>query len=307
MSFLKRWGLVLATGYIFVVFSEHIFWSKVQPDDSLEGYIFTWIAYSLVAFICLSVIDFFRVKTLWSLFLVGALMGWLVEGVVVQTTYENLPLSISFTALSWHALLTVWVGWYALRRALLSSKHLIRLATFIGLGWGVWAVAAWYEDTQYIASPLEFAIFAFVVTALLMVANLCYDTLNLKAFKPTRAEVITVVLLFVVYFAFVGINLPVALLVLPLLLVVTFLGLWRNRQKETPGSVLEQFTGSIPFKNYVVLLLIPLLASGVYRLSHQFLSGASEPFLWVFYLITTPAGFIVFFWSFYKTVLSRTR
>jgi hypothetical protein len=59
LKLIKNLLQVLSTGYIFVYFSEHLFWARLCPDDSL--------------------------------------MGWLAEKLVVQTAYEMLPLSISFT------------------------------------------------------------------------------------------------------------------------------------------------------------------------------------------------------------------
>ena len=86
---------VLATGYIFVFFSEHLFWARVRPDDSWGGWLGAWAAYSIMAYIFLGLVSYFRVRNIWGIFLAGAALGWIAEGVVVQTAYEMLPLSIS--------------------------------------------------------------------------------------------------------------------------------------------------------------------------------------------------------------------
>ena len=109
MRAIKNIFLVLSTGYIFVYFSEHLFWARIRPEDSLKNWTSAWMAYSLMAFVFLAIVSHFNIKNIWALFLAGAVFGWLAEGVVVQTTYEMLPLSISFTGLAWHALLTVWI------------------------------------------------------------------------------------------------------------------------------------------------------------------------------------------------------
>ena len=114
----KRLLSVLACGYILMFYSEHLFWAHVRASDTLFDYLETWLLYSFLAFAFLNLIDHFRVQNIWALFLCGAVFGWLVEGVIVQTTYESLPLSISFTGLAWHALISVWVGWYAVRKAI---------------------------------------------------------------------------------------------------------------------------------------------------------------------------------------------
>src|SRR4030095_14345516 len=142
MRILKNTVQVLATGYIFVYFSEHLFWARVRPDASLGGWFGAWVAYSLMAYVFLILISHFRVRNIWALFLAGAAFGWIDEGIVVQTAYEMLPLSISFTGLAWHALITVWIGWYAMRKSLLFSAtwSMLRLAITIGVFYSLWAI-----------------------------------------------------------------------------------------------------------------------------------------------------------------------
>src|SRR5512145_1918145 len=163
MKTFKNVLLVLSTGYIFVFFSEHLFWARIRPDDSLMNWVSTWTAYSLMAFIFLHLVTHFKVANRWSLFLAGAAFGWMAEGIVVQTAYEMLPLSISFTGLAWHALITVWIGWYALQKSLLSPQRGSTLITsaLIGLGYGLWATSWWGEPDGGVAPAIQFALFSF--------------------------------------------------------------------------------------------------------------------------------------------------
>jgi hypothetical protein len=105
---------VLANGYILLFFSEMMFWGHM----ALKDLPMTLLAYSTIGFVFLTAVTHFRIQDKWGLFLAGALFGWLAEGVLVQTTYEELPLSLSFTGLAWHALLTIWLGWYWLPQSL---------------------------------------------------------------------------------------------------------------------------------------------------------------------------------------------
>ncbi len=118
MRILRQILGILATGYILFFYSELMFWARVRPGDALKDWVSTWLLYSLLGYILLTLIARFRVSGIWALFLAGAVFGWLAEGLVVQTAYDSLPLSISFTGLAWHALISVCVGWYAVRRAL---------------------------------------------------------------------------------------------------------------------------------------------------------------------------------------------
>lgn len=301
MKIVKNILLVLSTGYIFVYFSEHLFWARIRPDDSLAGWLGTWIAYSLVAFVFLTLVSYFRVKDLWALFLGGAAFGWLTEGVVVQTTYEMLPLSISFTGLAWHALITVWVGWYAVRRALLSTRtwSVLKLAALIGLLYGLWSITWWLEPDGGVSSPGDYALFSFTTTALAILAYRVTDWSLSEPFVSSRAVIIVAAVLFALYFSLVTVPAaPLALLILPLLLGGVWWGLHRNRRREEAGSLLENPRGSPSLWHYLALFLLPAAAVSFYALA--MLVQLQWYTNWILYLVTTPLGFILFGISIYK-------
>ena len=125
-DFLLRLALVLCTGAIFVVFSELMFWGRYDFAHKVgSDLVPTIIVYSFMAYAFLIVVHVFRVSNLYALFMAGAVFGWLVEGVFVQTMYDDFPLNISFTGLAWHSILTVCCGWYLFRRALLLKKSIL--------------------------------------------------------------------------------------------------------------------------------------------------------------------------------------
>ncbi|RLG48328.1 MAG: hypothetical protein DRN92_01275 [Thermoproteota archaeon] len=86
----------------------------------------------------LSTITEFKVGSFGTLFLIGALFGWLVEGLIEQTLYESLPLSISWTGLACHSLISVSIGWYAIRKALKEGnrRRIMQISSLFGLFWG---------------------------------------------------------------------------------------------------------------------------------------------------------------------------
>src|ERR1019366_2516322 len=59
-SHMRRWiqkiVVVLATGYILFFYSERMFWSFPRPGDNLGDLLLTWIVYSLLAWVFLSLI-----------------------------------------------------------------------------------------------------------------------------------------------------------------------------------------------------------------------------------------------------------
>jgi hypothetical protein len=119
-------AIILANGYILFFFSERVFWSFWRPVDNLPEFLITWMAYCLLGWIFLDLVRRFRVTSFSSLFLCGAVFGWVDEGVVVDTLYGNstnpFPLSISFTGLAWHALLSVGIGWCLISKVLTEEK-----------------------------------------------------------------------------------------------------------------------------------------------------------------------------------------
>jgi len=301
MRIIKNILLVLSTGYIFVYFSEHLFWARIRPDDTLGGWVGAWLAYSLLAFAFLSTVTYFRVKNIWSLFLAGAGFGWLAEGVVVQTTYEMLPLSISWTGLAWHALISVWVGWYALQKAMLSSGRFatLKLAAGIGVCAGLWAIAWWLEADGGVSSLGEYAAFSLVTTGLVIAAYALAAWSASEPFAPSRPVLLVIGGMFAVFFVFVAVPAaPLAAGILPILLGLVVLGLRRNRENESGGSLLEAFAGRISVWKLVSLLALPTASIGVYALALEL--GLRWNANWIVYLITTPAGFILLGVSLYR-------
>ncbi len=142
LSIARRILLVLSAGYILMFFSEHMFWARYRPGtDGLANYLSAWIAYSLAGYAALAAISIFRVRRPAGVFLAGAVFGWLLEGVVVGTAYEMLPLSISFTGLAWHALISFALGLWALPEILSRRRGLVLPAAIgIGLFFGAWAI-----------------------------------------------------------------------------------------------------------------------------------------------------------------------
>lgn len=289
---LKQLIASAANGYILMYFSEHVFWARVRPEDSLGDWISGWLVYSLAGYLLLALIATARVRTIWALFLAGAVFGWLVEGVFVQTTYEALPLSVSWTALAWHALFSVWVGWYAVRRAL--GHSVLRTALWagaIGLGYGLWAITWWLEPGLDAATPEAFAGFAFATTGLWILAHGIFNWAAPALRRPNRVLTFIVSALFVAYFAFVAVPAaPVAIGVLPILLALAAFGLWANRRISGDGDLLV--SAPIPLRRYLSLVMVPISAVLVYALADAF--GWQWHTNWIVYLITTPLGFLLF-------------
>ncbi len=318
-SFLQRMVLSLCSGYIIVYYGEFVFWATPDREGmDLGGMVSSWLLYSIMAYPFLCVVNHFQVRDPWAIFLAGAFYGWFEEGIVVQTTYGSpdtpFPMSISFTALAWHAPLDIFVGWYLVRRVLSQNKllHTLAISSCIGLFYGLWGIFWLNEPPQPMKDLLEagrkdmvilhFAMFASGTTALLVFVHWLFQCVHPKEFKPSKIEIWSFAILVLVYLAFVTIPAaPNAIWVLPPLMGATFWGLRNNKRTEVRCNAIVAYPEKVRFLNYLLLFFIPLVASAVY-----FLALASELRLatnLVVYYVATPLGAIV--WLISVIVCSR--
>lgn len=309
LDFLKRISLSLILGVIFVYFSELMFWATpINPEAPLTyEFVITWLFYSLAAYIFLFIISFFKVRSIWALFISGALYGWMIEGVIVQTTYEDLPFSISFTGLAWHALITVLCGWYLVSKTLQEKKPWKAIGVSIGLGlfYGFWSITWWVMEgaTVFTTIPI-FSLYVGVSSIILIAGYILYDLIPLPTFKPTIAELIVVGLFIIGWYILDVIMLPLSLILIPLV-AISVLTLWWNRRKESDKDLNEYLNEKVPILRYSILLIIPVLAIGFYALSVAINLRVHTN--WVVYLITTPLGFIMFILSIIMVFVSKEK
>jgi hypothetical protein len=309
---LVRWSakaaVILANGYVLFFFSERVFWSFPRPNDSLADLLVTWLVYSLLGWILLILVRRYRIASFLPLFLAGAVYGWIAEGVVVDTLYGSpgnpFPLSVSFTGLAWHALLSVGVGWYLLSKALTARRptRTILISLAIGLGWGLWA--AWWPSElgqQGATSLPRFAGHALVCSILFIGSWSLLGRARSNWFQAGRLE--TGFLFGLVALVFLCVRVParpLAALILPPLLLLAAIGLRRSAGSEKQPDLLDGLLGQVRLSNAFALVLIPLAAIATYapfRLLEIYPATNM-----VLYLATMPLGF----WFFFRAVWHHT-
>jgi hypothetical protein len=300
---LRKAAIVLANGYILFYFSERVFWSFWRPGDNLSEFLVTWIAYCLLGWIFLDMVRSFKVASFPPLFLCGAVYGWVGEGVVVDTLYGNptnpFPLSISFTGLSWHALLSVGVGWYLIGGALTEERpiKIALISLVVGVGWGMWAV--WWPaelGKEVDTSVIGFARHALVCSMPFLLSWLVLGLAGPDWFQAGKLA--TFVLWGLVLAIFVAGRVPSrpsAALILPPLLMICAMGLHRNGLAEKRPDLLDGILGQIRPRNVIALILMPLAAIAVYAVGRSLNLVMSTNVL--LYVITMPLGFWFFFRS----------
>ena len=114
LRLIRTAAILIANGYVLFFFSERVFWSFWRPGDTLSEFLITWFAYCLLGWIFLDLVRRFKVAAFLPLFLCGAVVGWVDEGVVVDTLYGNstnpFPLSILATIVLWGLVAAVFLA-----------------------------------------------------------------------------------------------------------------------------------------------------------------------------------------------------
>lgn len=273
-------SLWLGTGYTLFFFSETMFWSLWRPDENPLTRAAGILFYSFLGYMLLALIAAVRVRDVWTLLVAGACFGWLGEGVFAMTLFGAggipFPFTIAWTALAWHAPLSVVVGWWWLGRALRASRPWLALLLSVGIGlfWGIWGYGWQFETPPVVADPGDFFGNAAGGTVLLALAQAAITWGAPADFRPTKIGLAIAAVATLAFFGVLTVpQVPIAPLVLVPLLALSWLALRRAARatpEETPG-VLADFVAPVRVRNLVMLPAIPLAATAVYTLlsEHQ--------------------------------------
>lgn len=311
MNALKQMAVVLTTGYILMYFSEFVFYGEIASESgsyvpTLSEALILFCIYSVLGYILLALIKEFRVRNLWALFLVGAAYGWLLEGVVVTTMYEGFPMQIHFTGIAWHAPLDVLLGWYLIQKVLRIRNPMktLGIASALGLFCGLWVIWRWWEEG--IAVPIErFAALTSVGTFLLVFAYWLLGRSQLATFQPGKWINRVVAILLLLWFIIAVLPVyPFAILVLPPLLFIIYLGLRKNKANEILPDLLHSLEDRPRGLNLALLLLIPILATVSYSLYLE--AGLRIPMSAIGYTFFSILGIVLFIIGAIKTLKQKS-
>lgn len=272
---------MLGAGGVSWAWSEVGFWARFRADDSPLGWAITWLAYSLVVAVVLRVVRRFPLRGAAQVVLVGALYGWLVEGLVAATVYGPLPVSLVWTGVAWHGLLTVGVGWILLPRAVRrGGARAVAWCALVGAVWGLWSAGWWAsppDEGQVLARP-ELASYAGFVAIVTVAAAAGYAVMSSCApradERPARWSLVAVLLVLAVWWVLmVVVAIPWAPVVLALLVAVVWASLRRLESRaavEPPGgdgpAEVLGWTPGIPWRSMAPLVALPVTALATYAL-----------------------------------------
>jgi len=298
MRALRNLSHALCTGYVACIFSERLFWTVLWPDATAGDLLLTWLAYSALAYLFLAVIHWSAADGWSSTFLAGSIYGWLAEGGLANTLYGGeasapFPWSISITGLSWHALLTIMVGWWGTRLALRAGRatQLAMICAGVGVFWGFWSMFPLQEQPPIDTPIASFAAQAIGFSLALLLAWAAISKLDFDSFAPgwagTLIALAAVGLFYIQHAAAQGF----AVLLLPALIALS-LGLLALNRKLRAQAVTSAARASN--RRLLWLLLTPLLATVVFA-TLKALGGDRLPVASTVYLIAGTAGFVMYF------------
>lgn len=290
LSFGATSGLALAS----VIWSESWFYGRWRPEDSAVGFVETLAAYALAVQVVRFVAFRWRVAAsgpgAWKrVFLAGALYGWLVEGIIVTTVIDDLPSSLSYTGLAWHALFTVLLGWWWVP-SVLGRRLPGALVRLIALGAGVGAWASFWRFEEGAVTPVaEYALFVTATTAAYGGGLAIWWALRGRASPGLGGSAAAMVVLLALA-VLNGIANPLSVIG-PLLVALALVALVHTTPSR-PDALLLPTAGSAPWRSLWRLLVVPVVATGVFAL----LTSAPEaiPTGWPFFIVTVPLGAVLF-------------
>lgn len=299
MKFTKRILLALSTGYILYFYSERVFWSLARPGDTFFDYLLTPLIYGIFAYIFLIIVEMFRVRNIWAIFIAGAAFGWINEGIFAMTLFGAeipFPFTISWTGLASHALISVCIGWYYLCKLLEenSSKNVFYVSVLLGVFWGVWSIAWALETPPILASIPAYLIHGLAATLLLVGSHWLFTKADPAGFHAGKKERIVLAILVLLFYG--AVTVPtigwVALVVLPVLFLLLFVILRKNKAQQSMGSVLTELGKPMRWRNALILFIMPVTATIIYAIANAaHLIYRTNLY---FMIVTTALGFIMF-------------
>ncbi len=259
---MKKTLTVLSSGYIAFFFSERLFWSYFRPDDTPVELLITWLAYSISIWLIISLMQKYPITNIWDVIIIGAIYGWIVEGVLAITLYTELPISIIFTSLSWHMPLTILLGFLFILTLSPQKKDIYTVMLFLGVGifWGFWSIIGYVDPDFGKVASLESFINHTVITSLLLILAIFLVQKNIPHITFIKRDIyIPSVILTIWYLLSVITIIPWAPIILIPLLFISFRKLHRKGKLSYTKSLWPP-NGLFKKHQYFYILIMPIAA-----------------------------------------------
>ncbi|MEM6371298.1 MAG: hypothetical protein AAF727_00735 [Pseudomonadota bacterium] len=307
--------VILAFGAILVCVSEFWFYRVAEDVDS----ILILLAYGLLGYLFFAVLYRFGVHTVAGLSVATCLLGFLIEGVAVPVVYADLPISIVWTSLAWHALITFAAGWLLMRHVLISGwvRSILFSAAF-GLALGFWngfmwnaqedaVTGAFTYDWQPVDAFAEQFLFGYL---LFLVGHIVFDRFHTKSIAFRRGEHLALWAVAGVVSAIVAFDAGL-LVAYPAFLGLVALCLFalakEARADATPDPLAVHLTHHthIPMVRFASTVLIPVCAILTYGFYVS--NGLTIEMNVVMILTAGPISAVMFLWALWTLLRRRGR
>lgn len=302
----QRAVMAVGLGAVLVSVSEYWFYEVDAEVDSL----LILLAYGLLGYLFIAVLQRFSVRSFAGLVVAASLLGFLIEGVPVPVVYANPPISIVWTSLAWHALVTVGLGWLLVRVVLAGDRlwRAITLNACLGIALGAWNAFMW--NAHEIEGSSEF-VFKWQPTdvfatqflygyALFLGGHILLDRLYPRELQASRAEHVGLWILAGALSVLVayGSGLLVLFPILPALVIVCLVAL--RKEPQAAATIIDRlYETRVPVWRFGLTVLIPILAIPTYA---AFVHFETETEMNAYLMLTAgPVAVIGFLWSLFKT------
>jgi len=178
-------GLLLVS-CLLTAFSEALYWYPGGTDYPVRV-----LFYLIPTAALLWTLNRYRAAGWTGLILIGAVYGFVTEGVLTAVLYGGFPFdpfAISYTSLAWHDLVSVGFGLFALHRLLASGRVLTALLAVgaFGMPWGVRATGLQLPDgasddsegIPLFMGQVSVLLFAAYTVGVTLVVGLCHALLG---------------------------------------------------------------------------------------------------------------------------------
>lgn len=287
----------LALGGISYCGSEALFWNfPPEGITALDGAL-TVLAYSLVAACVLAAVIWSGIGGWRAVFLGGAIGGWLIEGVVVDTMYDAFPFQIVWTPLAWHAAVT-GLGIFGVQR-LLAAGPLWRYLAFLLVAGLLGAGFAGFWPTERAVLPPPPAIFLYQLAsgAVAVAGFAVFGRLGALPRPPCLMQLAVPCLALLLWLGKSVFDPRPERLLLPLLLAVT---LWAMRRLGTGAPVSWR---PAPLRRDALFLIVPLTVASI--ASFLILGTPGFQANVVAVLVLTPLGLCLWLWLVWRAFRQR--
>lgn len=313
MKWLSISAFVYLTATAAVMASERVYWP--WGGISVDNILGISAYYALPMAATLWLLARVRASRFSQVVLAGAVFGFLVEGVLTSVIYEDGPLPVlALLFVGWHGVVAFVGFWYLARRWLVGRRRgfLVLGSLGIGLYWGLWAqtwrlpeAADGLDVTGLAPTPSEFALYAIAVGGTLTVAHWLLGFVWPRRLVAHRWVGLTIGVLLVGYHVVAAVVVvPWAPLKLAALLALPVWLLWRRRAIDGP-DLFGQLAGRVRLTDAALLLVMPLVASGVFWAGWLLGEDAIRGIFEVLNLVQVVAGTTALGWAAWREVRDR--